>query len=37
VLRSRKIIFALLALRIAPGLLHKLVRWRNPTEYKFLH
>ena len=37
VLGSRKVSFALLALRIAPGLLHKLVRWRNPTEYKFLH
>ncbi len=37
VLRSRKVAFGLLALRIAPGLLHKLVRWRNPTEYKFLH
>jgi hypothetical protein len=36
-LGSRKITLALLALRIAPGLLHKLVRWRNPTEYKFLH
>jgi glycosyltransferase involved in cell wall biosynthesis len=37
VLRSRKVTFSLLALRIAPGLIHKLVRWRNPTEYKFLH
>jgi len=37
VLHSRKVSFALLALRIAPGLLHKLVRWRNPTEYSFLH
>lgn len=37
VLGSRKVTFALLALRIAPGLLHKLVRWRNPTEYQFLH
>jgi glycosyltransferase involved in cell wall biosynthesis len=37
VMRSRKIALGLLALRIAPGLLHKLVRWRNPTEYKFLH
>lgn len=37
VLRSRKVAFGLVALRIAPGLLHKLVRWRNPTEYKFLH
>lgn len=37
VLRSRKVIFALLALRVAPGLLHKVVRWRNPSEYKFLH
>jgi glycosyltransferase involved in cell wall biosynthesis len=37
VLGSRKVTFALIALRIAPGLVHKLVRWRNPTEYKFLH
>jgi hypothetical protein len=37
VLRSRKVTVALLALRIAPGLLHKLIRWRNPTEYQFLH
>jgi glycosyltransferase involved in cell wall biosynthesis len=37
VLRSRKVAFSLLALRIAPGLVHKLVRWRNPTEYMFLH
>jgi len=37
VMRSRKVSVALLALRIAPGLLHKLVRWRNPTEYQFLH
>ncbi len=37
VLRNRKVNFALLALRIAPGLLHKFVRWRNPTEYQFLH
>jgi glycosyltransferase involved in cell wall biosynthesis len=37
VLRSRKVAFGLVALRIAPGLLHKLVRWRNPTEYRFLH
>jgi hypothetical protein len=28
VLRSRKVAFGLVALRIAPGLLHKLVRWR---------
>jgi glycosyltransferase involved in cell wall biosynthesis len=37
VLGSRKVTVALLALRIAPGLLHKLVHWRSPTEYKFLH
>lgn len=37
VLRSRKVYFALVALRIAPGLFHKLVRWRSPTEYEFLH
>lgn len=37
VLHSRKVTFALLALRLAPGLLHKLIRWRNPTEYTFLH
>ncbi len=37
VLRSRKISLALLALGIAPGLFHKLVRWRSPTEYEFLH
>lgn len=37
VLRSRKVTFSLLALRIAPGLFHKLVRWRSPTEYMFLH
>jgi len=37
VLRKRKIDFALVALRIAPGLLHRLILWRNPTEYKFLH
>lgn len=37
VLRSRKVTLARLALRIAPGLVHKLVRWRSPTEYKFLH
>lgn len=37
VLGSRKVTFALLALRIAPGLLHKVIHWRNPTEYKFLH
>lgn len=37
VLRSRKVTFSLLALRLAPGLLHKLIRWRNPTEYTFLH
>jgi glycosyltransferase involved in cell wall biosynthesis len=37
VMRSRKVSVALLALRIAPGLLHKLVRWRSPTEYQFLH
>jgi glycosyltransferase involved in cell wall biosynthesis len=37
VMGSRKVSVALLALRIAPGLLHKLVHWRNPTEFKFLH
>jgi len=37
VMGSRKVSVAMLALRIAPGLVHKLVRWRNPTEYKFLH
>lgn len=37
VLGRHKVTVALLALRIAPGLLHKLVRWRNPTEYQFLH
>jgi glycosyltransferase involved in cell wall biosynthesis len=37
VLRSPKVAFTLLALRIAPGLLRKLIRWRNPTEYSFLH
>jgi len=37
VLGSRKVSFALLALRFAPGLLYKLVHWRNPTEYTFLH
>jgi glycosyltransferase involved in cell wall biosynthesis len=37
VMGSRKVSFALLALRIAPGLFHRLVRWRNPTEYQFLH
>ena len=37
VLGSHKVSVALLALRIAPGLLYKVVRWRNPTEYKFLH
>lgn len=37
VLGNRKINVTLLALRIAPGLLHKLILWRNPTEYKFLH
>jgi len=37
VLRNRKVSFALLALRIAPGLLHKVVHWRNPTEYQFMH
>lgn len=37
VLRSHKVTFSLLALRIAPGLFHKWVRWRNPTEYTFLH
>ena len=37
VLRSGKVTFALIALRIAPGLLHKLVHRRNPTEYQFLH
>ncbi|MDP8988916.1 MAG: glycosyltransferase family 2 protein [Acidobacteriota bacterium] len=37
VLRNRKTTFALLALRIAPGLLHKMVRWHSPTEYEFLH
>jgi hypothetical protein len=36
-LGSRKITIALLALRIAPGMLHKLIRWRNPTEYQFMH
>lgn len=37
VLGSRKVSVALLALRIAPGLLYRVVHWRNPTEYKFLH
>ena len=37
VLRSHKVTFSLLALRFAPGLFHKWVRWRNPTEYIFLH
>jgi glycosyltransferase involved in cell wall biosynthesis len=37
VLRNRKLNFTLMALRIAPGLLHKVVLWCNPTEYKFLH
>lgn len=37
VLGKGKIDLALLALRVAPGLLYKVVRWRNPTEYKFLH
>jgi glycosyltransferase involved in cell wall biosynthesis len=37
VLRSRKVTLTRLALRIAPGLFRKLVRWRSPTEYKFLH
>jgi glycosyltransferase involved in cell wall biosynthesis len=37
VLRSRKVSIALLVMRIAPGLLHKLVHWRSPTEYTFLH
>lgn len=37
VLRRRKLAISLLALRIAPGMVHKLVRWRNPTEYIFLH
>ncbi len=37
VLRSHKVSFALVALQIAPGLLHKLVHWRSPTEYQFLH
>ena len=37
VMGSRKLSIALLALRIAPGLVHKLVRWRKPTEYQFLH
>jgi len=27
----------LMGLRIAPGLVRKLVHWRNPTEYEFLH
>jgi glycosyltransferase involved in cell wall biosynthesis len=37
VMRSRKVSVALVALRIAPGLFRKLVHWRNPTEYQFLH
>ncbi len=37
VLRSRKVSLALVALQIAPGLLQKLVHWRSPTEYQFLH
>jgi glycosyltransferase involved in cell wall biosynthesis len=37
VLGSRKVALALMALRIAPRLFHKLVHWRNPTEYEFLH
>jgi len=37
VMGSRKVSVALLALRIAPGFVHKLVHWRNPTEYQFLH
>ena len=35
--RSRKVALSLLALRIAPRLVYRLVRWRNPTEYIFLH
>jgi len=37
VLCNRKVSLALLALRIAPGLFHKLVHWRSPTEYQFMH
>ncbi len=37
VLHSRKVSVAILAMRVAPGLLRKLIHWRSPTEYQFLH